>query len=159
MLGLTTKKVRSVKHEERGILLDEERVTVRARGKEGQLLKVMLEDSQEKQSKIAPVKMNLHILYEDEDLLFVDKPTGIVSHPSKGHTCDSLINGVQAYFEEKGSFNNKRSNIHLIGISRTPFSGRFPFTSARYSFTKTPVFLCLISLSAVTLFLKSQWKR
>lgn len=45
MLGLTTKKVRSVKHEERGILLDEERVTVRARGKEGQLLKVMLEDS------------------------------------------------------------------------------------------------------------------
>jgi len=59
--------------------------------------------------------MNLHILYEDEDLLFVDKPTGIVSHPSKGHTCDSLINGVQAYFEEKGSFNNKRSNIHLIG--------------------------------------------
>ena len=115
VLGLTTKKVRSVKHEERGILLDEERVTVRARGKEGQLLKVMLEDSQEKQSKIAPVKMNLHILYEDEDLLFVDKPTGIVSHPSKGHTCDSLINGVQAYFEEKGSFNNKRSNIHLIG--------------------------------------------
>ena len=30
VLGLTTKKVRSVKHEERGILLDEERVTVRA---------------------------------------------------------------------------------------------------------------------------------
>ena len=115
VLGLTTKKVRSVKHEERGILLDEERVTVRARGKEGQLLKVMLEDSQEKQSKIAPVKMNLHILYEDEDLLFIDKPTGIVSHPSKGHSCDSLINGVQAYFEEKGSFDNKRSNIHLIG--------------------------------------------
>ena len=35
VLGLTTKKVRSVKHEERGILLDEERVTVRARGKKG----------------------------------------------------------------------------------------------------------------------------
>ena len=65
VLGLTTKKVRSVKHEERGILLDEERVTVRARGKDGQLLIVMLEDSQEKQSKIAPVKMKLHILYEE----------------------------------------------------------------------------------------------
>ena len=85
----------------------------------------MLEDSQEKQSKIAPVKMNLHILYEDEDLLFVDKPTGIVSHPSKGHTCDSLINGVQAYFEEKGSFNNKRSNIHLIGRLDKETSGYF----------------------------------
>ena len=64
---------------------------------------------------ILPEDIPLDILYEDEDLLFVDKPTGIVSHPSKGHTCDSLINGVQAYFEEKGSFNNKRSNIHLIG--------------------------------------------
>ena len=33
VLGLTTKKVRSVKREERGILLDEERVTVRTRRK------------------------------------------------------------------------------------------------------------------------------
>ena len=67
VLGFTTKKVRSVKHEEWGILLNGKRVTVRARGKEGQLLKVMLEDSQEKQNKIASTKMNLHILYEDED--------------------------------------------------------------------------------------------
>lgn len=115
VLGLTTKKVRSVKHEERGILLDEERVTVRARGKAGQVLKVMLEDSQEKQNKIASTKMNLHILYEDEDLFFVDKPAGIVSHPSKGHSSDSLINGVQAYFENEGREKNGRSNIHLIG--------------------------------------------
>ncbi|MFR5081449.1 MAG: pseudouridine synthase [Anaerobutyricum hallii] len=33
----------------------------------------------------------------------------------KGIHAIVLINGVQAYFEEKGSFNNKRSNIHLIG--------------------------------------------
>ena len=38
VLGFTTKKVRSVKHEEWGILLNGERVTVRARGKEGKLL-------------------------------------------------------------------------------------------------------------------------
>lgn len=115
VLGLTTKKVRSVKHEERGILLDGERVTVRAKGKAGQFLKVMLEDSQEKQNKVASTKMNLHILYEDEDLLFIDKPTGIVSHPSKGHSRDSIINGVQAYFEEKYYQSGERNNIHLIG--------------------------------------------
>lgn len=39
VLGLTTKKVRSVKHEERGILLDEERVTVRSKGKRRTALK------------------------------------------------------------------------------------------------------------------------
>lgn len=70
-------------------------MTVRARGKEGQLLKVMLEDSQEKQNKIASTKMNLHILYEDEDLIFVDKPAGIVSHPSKGHLSDSMLMGCR----------------------------------------------------------------
>lgn len=52
VLGFTTKKVRSVKHKEWGILLNGKRVTVRARGKEGQLLKVMLEDSQEKRTKL-----------------------------------------------------------------------------------------------------------
>ena len=82
--GIYDKKGSFCKHEEWGILLNGKRVTVRARGKEGQLLKVMLEDSQEKQNKIASTKMNLHILYEDEDLIFVDKPAGIVSHPSKG---------------------------------------------------------------------------
>ena len=45
----------------------------------------------------------------------MDKPAGIVSHPSKGHLSDSMINGVQAYFENEGREKNERSNIHLIG--------------------------------------------
>lgn len=110
-LALTTKKVRSVKHEEDGILLDGKRVTVRQRMKKGQILYVKLEDSKEKQNRIAGKKMPLCILYEDEDLLFVDKPAGLVSHPSKGHSADSLANGIQAYFDEKG----EDSRIHLIG--------------------------------------------
>lgn len=115
VLQLTTKKVRSVKHEERGILLEGNRVTVRTKGKTGQVLKVMLEDSQEKQNKVASTKMNLHILYEDADLLFVDKPAGLVSHPSKGHARDSMANGVQFYFEKKYLQSGERSNVHLIG--------------------------------------------
>ena len=64
---------------------------------------------------ILPEDIPLDILYEDEDLIFVDKPAGIVSHPSKGHWSDSMINGVQAYFENEGREKNERSNIHLIG--------------------------------------------
>ena len=41
--------------------------------------------------------------------------THLVSHPSKGHLSDSMINGVQAYFENEGREKNERSNIHLIG--------------------------------------------
>ena len=106
VLGFTTKKVRSVKHEEWGILLNGKRVTVRARGKEGQLLKVMLEDSQEKQNKIASTKMNLHILYEDEDVLIINKPKGMVVHPSAGHYTHTVVNAVMFHCKE-----------HLSGIN------------------------------------------
>ena len=68
-----------------------------------------------KEPDIEPENIPLDILYEDEDLIFVDKPAGIVSHPSKGHLSDSMINGVQAYFENEGREKNERSNIHLIG--------------------------------------------
>lgn len=110
-LRLTTKKIRSVKHDERGILLDGQRVTVRQRVSEGQLLQVMLNDSLEKHDHILPNPMELSVLYEDDDLIFIDKPSGIVSHPSQGHLTDSIANGVMAYLQEKG----ERSGVHLIG--------------------------------------------
>ena len=46
-----------------------------------------------------PIEMNLHILYEDDDLLIVDKPAGVTVN-SKGLV--SLANGVAHYFKEHG---------------------------------------------------------
>ena len=46
-----------------------------------------------------PVAMDLHILYEDEDLLILDKPAGLTVN-SKGQV--SLANGVAHYFKENG---------------------------------------------------------
>lgn len=46
-----------------------------------------------------PIEMNLHILYEDDDLLIVDKPAGVTVN-SKGQV--SLANGVAYYFKEHG---------------------------------------------------------
>jgi 23S rRNA pseudouridine1911/1915/1917 synthase len=39
------------------------------------------------------------ILHEDPDLLIVDKPSGVVTQPGKGHAADSLLNGVFALRE------------------------------------------------------------
>jgi len=41
--------------------------------------------------------MPLAILYEDEDLLIVDKPMGLVVHPAYGHTSGTLVNGLLAH--------------------------------------------------------------
>ena len=110
-LGLSTTKIRSVKWDPAGILLDGERVTVRHKVSEGQTLRVLKNDSENRKKRILPCPMELDILYEDEDLIFINKPAGLVCHPSAGHRLDSLANGIQAYFDEKA----KRRSIHLLG--------------------------------------------
>ena len=43
---------------------------------------------------IAPTEMPLDIVYEDEDLLVINKPKGLVVHPAAGHQDDTLVNGL-----------------------------------------------------------------
>ena len=43
---------------------------------------------------IVPTEMELKIVYEDEDLLVIDKPKGLVVHPAAGHQDDTLVNGL-----------------------------------------------------------------
>ena len=43
---------------------------------------------------IAPTEMALDIVYEDEDLLVINKPKGLVVHPAAGHQEDTLVNGL-----------------------------------------------------------------
>ena len=43
---------------------------------------------------IAPTEMALDIVYEDEDLLVINKPKGLVVHPAAGHADDTLVNGL-----------------------------------------------------------------
>ena len=43
---------------------------------------------------IAPKEMPLDIVYEDDDLLVINKPKGLVVHPAAGHQDDTLVNGL-----------------------------------------------------------------
>ena len=43
---------------------------------------------------IAPKEMALDILYEDDDVLVLNKPKGLVVHPAAGHQDDTLVNGL-----------------------------------------------------------------
>mgnify|MGYP005755084405 FL=1 len=79
-LKLTTRKIRALKKNSRGLLLNGEPVTVRQTVREGELLQIMMDDNPDISGRnhILPVPMDLHILYEDDNLLFMDKPTGMV---------------------------------------------------------------------------------
>ena len=43
---------------------------------------------------IAPKEIPLDIVYEDDDLLVINKPKGLVVHPAAGHQDDTLVNGL-----------------------------------------------------------------
>ena len=43
---------------------------------------------------IQPTQMQLDIVYEDEDVVVINKPKGLVVHPAAGHQDDTLVNGL-----------------------------------------------------------------
>ena len=47
-----------------------------------------------KELDVEPQKMDLAIVYEDEDVILINKPKGMVVHPAPGHTTDTLVNGL-----------------------------------------------------------------
>jgi len=47
-------------------------------------------------SRLQPEAMELRVLYEDDDLVVIDKPAGLVVHPGPGHTTGTLVHGLLA---------------------------------------------------------------
>ncbi|MDZ5723833.1 RluA family pseudouridine synthase [Acetobacterium sp. K1/6] len=49
-----------------------------------------------------PVSGNLNVVYEDEELLVINKPPFCVTHPTKTHQLDTLANYISYYWSERG---------------------------------------------------------
>lgn len=72
--------------------------------------------------EIEPEDLPLEILYEDEDLLMVNKPKGMVVHPSAGHASGTLVNAVMFHCGEKLSGINgvlRPGIVHRIDMDTT----------------------------------------
>ena len=52
----------------------------------------------------------LEVLYEDERMLLLDKPAGLLSHPDEGEYVDTLLGRAQRYLYEKGEYDPGREN-------------------------------------------------
>lgn len=80
-------------------LIDERLVTVNGkpvkssyRLKESDLVEVSLPEP--KPSVLEPLNLKLDIVFEDSDLIVVNKPAGLVVHPAAGHQSDTLVNAL-----------------------------------------------------------------
>ena len=56
-------------------------------------------DFEEESENILPKKINLNVLFEDDAVLIINKPSGIPVHPSILHFDDSISNGIKYYFD------------------------------------------------------------
>lgn len=101
-LHLTGREVSRAKFLPNGIMADGKQVTVKQRLQAGQVLTVCLEDTEGKESRVAPREGPVLIVYEDEDIVFVNKPAGVVVHPSHGHFYDSIGNFLAYHYEQLG---------------------------------------------------------
>ena len=68
--------------------------------KNGDLLEISLEEEHPSEN-IVPVDLPLHITYEDEDLMVVDKPADMPVHPSIGNYENTLANAAAWYFHRQ----------------------------------------------------------
>jgi len=90
-----------LKNDPDGITIGGVRVYVTHVLSSGEILEIRLKEP-ESSHNIVPVAMDLDILYEDEDLLVINKPAQLPVHPSQGHFDRTLANGIAWYFKEKG---------------------------------------------------------
>ncbi len=99
--GYSSANITAIKKMPNNVVIDGEWVHMNYKLKAGEILTVNIteEDSSE---KIPAVKMDLDIVYEDEDIIVINKPAGLPIHPSLNHYEDSLANGLAYYYESQG---------------------------------------------------------
>ena len=96
--------------------------------KPGDIIQVLL-DHEPHDYTITPENIPLDIVYEDEDVLVVNKPAGLVVHPGHGNYEHTLLNALAFYFGEKIDMNDPsiglvhridKDTSGLLLIAKTP---------------------------------------
>lgn len=100
---------------------------------------------------VSETSFSLNILYEDTDILAVDKPAGMVTHPTGMHYTDSLSNLVAGYFREK----NEQVCVRPVGRLDQETSGIVVFAqnqvaASRLQSVKSPCKIHKQYLAAVS---------
>lgn len=91
----------TTKYYPNGLLLDGEPVHTNVKLKAGQVLTAIIIHGKPNEH-IKPVNLPLSILYEDGDIIVLNKPAGMPVHPSQGHYEDTLSNALAYYYERQG---------------------------------------------------------
>ena len=115
------------------IFLNNNSVYINHPVKENDCLTIELLNDEESEN-IVPLDVNLDILYEDNFLLIVNKPSDMPIHPSLNHYYDSLSNAIKNYYL-KNSYNFKIRPINRLDkdTSGIVLFAKYPFIQEQLS--------------------------
>lgn len=78
--------------------------------KENDLIEIQLPEPEP--TELQPYDLKLDVLFEDEDLIVINKPAGLVIHPAAGHAHDTLVNALIAHTDDLSmKFGEERPGI------------------------------------------------
>jgi 23S rRNA pseudouridine1911/1915/1917 synthase len=75
---------------------------------------IELEAPEHRESELEPEELDLRVAYEDEHLLVVDKPAGVVVHPSAGHGSGTLVHGLLGHAIAGGEEPGRPGIVHRL---------------------------------------------
>ena len=84
--------------------------------KEGDMFRFYLSDELLSKEPLADktdfrdISPEINVIYEDENILLIDKPAGLVVHEDNDNTADTLINRVLSYLYQRGEYDPEREN-------------------------------------------------
>lgn len=68
---------------------------------------ISIDEYKEEDMDVVPEKMDLDIVYEDDDLIVINKANGVVVHPAVGNNHGTLVNGLLYYSKNLSSINGE----------------------------------------------------
>ena len=102
-LKISSAALAALKRDELGITVDGHHVTVRHVLKAGERLTLNERDSfDDANEAIEPVDIKLDIVFENDDLIVINKPSNMPTHPSHNHHYDTLANGIAHIYKLRG---------------------------------------------------------
>ena len=124
-LGISSTLLKTLKWREGAILLNGAGVHVNAVVRTGDTVTVVLSERAPRETDVAPLANPLAIVYEDEDLLLINKPAGIAVHPAALTEETATIAGAAAHYLHSESFHavNRldRGTTGVMAVAKTGF--------------------------------------
>jgi 23S rRNA pseudouridine1911/1915/1917 synthase len=81
--------------------------------KPGDLIRILMEQPV-RDIKLIPEDIPLRVVYEDDDLIVVNKPAGMVVHPAYGNYTGTLVNALLFHFQKSGASNSASTGPYLV---------------------------------------------